>query len=104
MNERREWRDKEISRGAVLCYCVLLLGGEWEGERGWNGRGSFTCWTSCPVGQSSVTSLRAVLSCRTESQIFKARFKNWNDVLAVDFTCTPEMLEKRKIELVCHSV
>lgn len=48
--------------------------------------------------------MHAVLFFRTESQIFKTRFKDWNDVLVVDFTCTPEMLEKRKIELVCHSV
>lgn len=51
-----------------------------------------------------LTGLHTVLFFRTESQIFKTRFKDWNDVLAVDFTCTPEMLEKRKIELVCHSV
>ena len=59
----------------------------------------------CPIGQSSATSLHAVLSYRSEPQIFKARFKSWDDVLAVDFTCTPEMLEKRKMELVCfHGV
>ena len=37
---------------------------------------------------------------RTELQIFKARFMNWDEVLAVDFTRTPEMLEQRKKELV----
>ena len=45
------------------------------------------------------------MSYRTEPQIFKTRFKSWDDILAVDFTCTPEMLEKRKMELVCfHGV
>ena len=56
----------------------------------------------CPIGLSSVTGLHAILSYRTEPQIFKTRFKAWNDCLAVDFTRTPEMLEKRKMELVCY--
>lgn len=45
-----------------------------------------------------------MLSYRTEPQIFKTRFKDWNDVLDVDYTRTPEMQEKRKMEVVCLSV
>ncbi len=36
----------------------------------------------------------------TEPQIFKARFVDWDEVLSVDFTRTPEMLEKRQKALV----
>ena len=42
--------------------------------------------------------------CRMELQIFKARFVNWDDVLAVDFTRTPEMLEQRKKEMVSDAM
>ena len=88
---------KGISGDTVLCYCVLLLGGvsgggersEWvEGKRGF--------W---------MLDVLSYMSYRTEPQIFKTRFKSWDDILTVDFTCTPEMLEKRKVELVCfHGV
>ena len=36
----------------------------------------------------------------SEPIIFKARFVDWEDVLDVDFTQTPEILEKRAIERV----
>lgn len=35
-----------------------------------------------------------------EPQIFRCRFASWDDVLAVDFTQTPEILEKKAIEKV----
>ncbi|KAL5473171.1 hypothetical protein EMCRGX_G027619 [Ephydatia muelleri] len=34
-----------------------------------------------------------------EPQVFKIRFEDWEDVLRVDFTRTPEMLEKRDKEM-----
>ena len=45
-------------------------------------------------------SLSLPLSNRTEPVIFKTRFIAWEDIMAVDFTRTPEMLEKRAVELV----
>ena len=38
--------------------------------------------------------------CRTEPVIFKTRFVGWEDVVAVDFTRTTDMLEKREQEMV----
>ena len=40
---------------------------------------------------------------RAEPQVFKIRFEDWEDVLRVDFTRTPEMLEKRDKEMVSWS-
>lgn len=37
---------------------------------------------------------------RMEPQIFCCRFASWDDVLAVDYTQTPDMLEKKVIEKV----
>ena len=37
---------------------------------------------------------------RSEPIIFKARFIDWEDVLDVDFTQTPEKMEKKAIEQV----
>ena len=37
---------------------------------------------------------------RAEPQVFKVRFEDWEDVIRVDFTRTPEMLEKRDKEMV----
>jgi hypothetical protein len=36
-----------------------------------------------------------------EPQIFRCRFSSWDEVLSVDFTQTPETLEKKAIEKVC---
>ena len=38
--------------------------------------------------------------CRSEPIIFKARFVDWEDVLDVDFTQTPEAMERRAVEKV----
>ena len=40
------------------------------------------------------------LGNRAEPQAFKIRFEDWEDVIRVDFTRTPEMLEKRDKEMV----
>ncbi len=45
--------------------------------------------------------LLGVYTCsRMEPQIFRCRFAAWNEVLAVDYTQTPEMLERKAIEMV----
>ncbi len=35
--------------------------------------------------------------CRTEPQIFSCRFTTWDEVLGVDYTKTPQLLEKHAI-------
>ena len=40
---------------------------------------------------------------RTEPVSFKTRFAGWEDIMSVDFTRTPEMMEKRAVELVSHT-
>ena len=51
-------------------------------------------------GATKLTIVVLLSLYRAEQQIVKCRFVDWEDVLSVDFTRTPEMLEKREAELV----
>ncbi len=41
---------------------------------------------------------------RTEQQIFKAKFKGWDDVIPVDYTRTSESVQRRGIDLKVRMV
>ena len=36
---------------------------------------------------------------RTEQQIFKSKFKGWDDVIPVDYTRTSESVQRRGVDL-----
>lgn len=58
------------------------------------------------VGVARVGRMGIIFSemlCRMEPQIFRCRFASWDEVLSVDFTQTPELLEKKAIEKVHHA-
>ena len=42
--------------------------------------------------------------CSTEPQIFKSKFKGWDDVIPVDYTRTSESVQRRGVDLKVRSV